>query len=57
MAQEHEQYEELTQEELEALDAEALPRREAMSVIGPLPAGPTDAAATDLPDIVDAPPE
>ena len=55
MANETEKYEALTQEELEALDAEALPRREAMSVIGPLPAGPTDAAATDLPEIVDAP--
>jgi hypothetical protein len=55
MAKEQEQYEALTQEELEALEGEALPRREALSVIGPLPAAPTDAAATDLPEIVDAP--
>ena len=41
---------ELTQEELESLDSELLPRREALSVIGPLPAGtPGTDAATDLP--------
>ena len=55
MPNEHEQYEALTQEELDALDAEALPRREAMSIIGPLPATPADSAATTLPEIVDAP--
>jgi hypothetical protein len=55
MAKEHDQYEALTQEELEALDAEALPRREAMSIIGPLPGDPADSAATDLPEFVDAP--
>ena len=48
-------YQELTKDELDELAGEALPRREVMSVIGPLPAGPTDAAATDLPEIVDAP--
>jgi hypothetical protein len=55
MAQEHEQYEELTQEELEALDGEELPTREALSVIGPLPGNPGSDAASDLPEIVDAP--
>jgi hypothetical protein len=55
MAKEHEQYEELTQEELEALDAEELPNREALSVIGPLPGNPGSDAASDLPEIVDAP--
>ena len=55
MAKEHEQYEALTQEELAALDAEALPSREAMSIIGPLPGDPADSAATDLPEIVDTP--
>ena len=41
---------ELTHEELESLDSELLPRREALSVIGPLPAGtPGTDAATDLP--------
>jgi hypothetical protein len=44
---------ELTQQELEELDAELLPRREALSVIGPLPAAPGSDAATDLPQIAD----
>jgi hypothetical protein len=45
---------ELTKEELEALDAELLPRREALSVIGPLPAAaPGTDAATDLPQMVE----
>ena len=44
----------LTQEELEKLDAELLPRREALSVIGPLPAGaPGSDVATDLPQIAE----
>jgi hypothetical protein len=45
---------ELTQEELEELEAELLPRREALSVIGPLPAAaPGSDAATDLPQIAE----
>ena len=45
---------ELTQQELEELNAELLPRREALSVIGPLPsAAPGSDAATDLPQIAD----
>ena len=45
---------ELTQEELEQLEGELLPRREALSVIGPLPAGtPGSDAATDLPQIAE----
>jgi hypothetical protein len=45
---------ELTQEELEELNAELLPRREALSVIGPLPAAaPGSDAATDLPQIAE----
>ncbi len=45
---------ELTQEELEELDAELLPRGEALSVIGPLPAAaPGSDAATDLPQIAE----
>jgi len=45
---------ELTQEELEELDAELLPRREALSVIGPLPsAAPGADAATDLPQMAE----
>jgi hypothetical protein len=45
---------ELTQQELEELDAELLPRREALSVIGPLPAAaPGSDAATDLPQMAD----
>jgi hypothetical protein len=45
---------ELTKEELEALDAELLPRREALSVIGPLPAAaPGTDAATDLPQMAE----
>jgi hypothetical protein len=55
MGKEHEKVEELTQEELEALDAEELPNREALSVIGPLPGNPGSDAASDLPEIVDAP--
>jgi hypothetical protein len=45
---------ELTQEELEQQEAELLPKREALSVIGPLPAAPGTDAATDLPQIADA---
>jgi hypothetical protein len=45
---------ELTQQELAELDAELLPRREALSVIGPLPAAaPGSDAATDLPQMAD----
>jgi hypothetical protein len=45
---------ELTQEELEELNAELLPRREALSVIGPLPAvAPGSDAATDLPQMAE----
>ena len=45
---------ELTQEELEQVDAELLPRREALSVIGPLPAAaPGSDAATDLPQMAE----
>ena len=45
---------ELTQEELEELEGELLPRREALSVIGPLPAGtPGSDAATDIPQMAD----
>jgi hypothetical protein len=45
---------ELTQEELEQLEGELLPRREALSVIGPRPAGaPGTDAATDLPQIAE----
>ena len=54
MAQQQ-KYEELTQEELEGLNAEELPSREALSVIGPLPGNPGSDAASDLPEIVDAP--
>jgi len=43
----------LTPEELEQLEGELLPKREALSVIGPLPAEPgTDAA--ELAEIADA---
>jgi hypothetical protein len=45
---------ELSQEELEHLEVELLPKREALSVIGPLPATPGSDAATDLPKIADA---
>ncbi|MFL5944066.1 MAG: hypothetical protein ACJ74D_09100 [Gaiellaceae bacterium] len=46
--------EQLTQEELTELAGELLPRREALSVIGPLPAGTPGAdAATDLPVMAD----
>jgi hypothetical protein len=46
--------EELTQQELDELAAELLPRREALSVIGPLPAAaPGSDAATDLPQMAD----
>ena len=45
---------ELTQQELDELAAELLPRREALSVIGPLPAAaPGSDAATDLPQMAD----
>jgi len=45
---------ELTQQELEELEGELLPRREALSVIGPLPAGaPGSDAATDIPQLAD----
>jgi hypothetical protein len=45
---------ELTQEELEELNADLLPRREALSVIGPLPAAaPGSDVATDLPQIAE----
>ena len=45
---------ELTKEELEELEGELLPRREALSVIGPLPAGaPGSDAATDIPQMAD----
>ncbi|OLD98524.1 MAG: hypothetical protein AUG91_08920 [Actinobacteria bacterium 13_1_20CM_4_69_9] len=46
--------EELTQQELDELAAELLPRREALSVIGPLPAAaPGSDAATDLPQMAE----
>lgn len=46
--------EELTQQELGELAAELLPRREALSVIGPLPAAaPGSDAATDLPQMAE----
>jgi hypothetical protein len=54
MQEQRQNYEELTQEELEQLEAEALPKREVLSVIGPLPADP-GTTASDLPEIVDAP--
>ena len=44
---------ELTREELEELNGELLPRREALSVIGPLPAAPGSDVATDLPQIAE----
>jgi hypothetical protein len=45
---------ELTKEELEELNAELLPKREALSVIGPLPAAaPGSDAATDLPKLAE----
>ena len=45
---------ELTQQELEELEGELLPRRAALSVIGPLPAGaPGSDAATDIPQLAD----
>ena len=44
---------ELTQEELEQQQAELLPQREALSVIGPLPGAPDSHAATDLPQIAE----
>ena len=44
---------ELTQAELEELSGELLPRREALSVIGPLPAAPGSDAATDLPQMAE----
>lgn len=46
--------EQLTQQELDELAAELLPRREALSVIGPLPAAaPGSDAATDLPQMAE----
>jgi hypothetical protein len=47
---------ELTQEEIEEQAAELLPRREALSVIGPLPGAPGSDAATDLPKIAEGEP-
>jgi hypothetical protein len=44
---------ELTREELEELNGELLPRREALSVIGPLPAAPGSDVATDLPQLAE----
>ena len=45
---------ELTQQELEELEGELLPKREALSVIGPLPsAAPGADAATDLPQMAE----
>jgi hypothetical protein len=44
---------ELTQEELEELNAELLPRREALSVIGPSGCCTGSDAATDLPQIAE----
>jgi hypothetical protein len=45
---------ELTQQGLEELDAELLPRREALSVIGPLLAAAAGSdAATDLPQMAE----
>jgi hypothetical protein len=45
---------ELTQEELEEFEGELLPKREALSVIGPLPsAAPGADAATDLPQMAE----
>ena len=44
---------ELTREELEQLEGELLPRREALSVIGPVPGAPGTDAAQDLPQIVE----
>jgi hypothetical protein len=44
---------ELTREEIEQLDAELLPRREALSVIGPVPGAPGTDAAQDLPQIAE----
>jgi len=45
---------ELTQEELEQQAAELLPKREALSVVGPLPgAAPGTDAATELPQIAE----
>ena len=44
----------LTPEELDELEAELLPNREALSVIGPLPATPGTDGASDLAEIADA---
>jgi hypothetical protein len=44
---------ELTQEELEELNAELLPRRETLSVIGPSGCCTGSDAATDLPQIAE----
>jgi hypothetical protein len=43
----------LTPEELEELEAELLPNREALSVIGPLPPAPGTDAASDIAEIAD----
>ena len=44
----------LTPEELEQLEADLLPNREALSVIGPLPPTPGTDAASDLAELADA---
>jgi hypothetical protein len=44
----------LAPEELEELEADLLPNREALSVIGPLPPAPGTDAATDIAEIADA---
>ena len=43
----------LTPEELEKLEADLLPNREALSVIGPLPPAPGIDAASDIAEIAD----
>jgi hypothetical protein len=40
--------------ELEAMDGELLPRREAMSVLGPVPGAAVDAAIESAADTVEA---
>jgi hypothetical protein len=46
---------ELSPEELAQLEGELLPNREALSVIGPLPAAPAGDEASDLAEIADEP--